>query len=691
VIREQRSFCRICVAMCGIVVTVDESENGTSTVTKVRGDPDHPLSSGYTCTKGRALPQYHHHPRRIDDVLRRDRPGTAAVACGWGEALDEVATIVREAVRDGGPDSVAAYFGSGIGFDSCGRPVAERFLASLGSQQKYTSMTVDTPCKPLVAELVGGWSGLMPTLDPATDGLVLFVGTNPVVSHGHSNGLSDPVQRIRRITASGGTVWVIDPRRTETATLAVSLGGQHLQPRPSTDWLILAWLVRELLAAGADAAYLAAHTSAADLDRVAAELAPFTLEVVARRTGIGPDQLRALLELVRSSPGVSVVTGTGTSMQQTANIVEWLAWLVQIVTGSLDRDGGMWFNPGFLRQAHRFPPRAGRSSATPGPASRPELARRFGEIPCSALVSEIEAGHITVVFVVGGSPLTAFPEPDRLAAAFARLRALVVIDVVENETSAVATHVLPATDQLERADVPLVADGLQLAVASQYTAAIVAPTQQHRPVWWMFAELARRLGQSLLPGGKDPEEVTEDELIADLLGRAAMDLPSLRAHPTGVVVEEPVFGWVRERVLPGGVWRVAPDGLVDQLRQAATAEPTDLLLIPRRLPGTMNSQLRGVTAAGAWGIRLNPADAGGRGIGEGSTVMVSSAAGAVTTVAALDPRVQPGTASMTHGWDDPNAGRLASSTAGVDALTGMVHLSGLPIRISLLDPTTAQP
>ena len=66
--RVVKSFCRICTAVCGILVEVEGDH-----VVKVRGDADHPLSHGYTCAKGRALPQVHHHPDRIErPLLRRD-------------------------------------------------------------------------------------------------------------------------------------------------------------------------------------------------------------------------------------------------------------------------------------------------------------------------------------------------------------------------------------------------------------------------------------------------------------------------------------------------------------------------------------------------------------------------------------------------------------------------------------------
>ena len=684
-VREQQSFCRICVAMCGIVVTVDEPEQGRPHVVRVRGDADHPLSRGYVCPKGRALPRYHHHPDRLDHPLLRSASDGVLRVANWDDTLDDVAAIVHRIVDEHGPDAVATYLGSGIGFDATGRPTAERFLRALGSSQKYTSMTIDTPCKPLIGELVGGWSGLMATLDPDTTGLVMFIGTNPVVSHGHSNGFPDPVQRLRELAARGADLWVLDPRRTETAALVVSLGGRHLQPRPSTDWLVLAHLLRELLrpGGGADASELATAARADDLQTVRDAVEPYTVDVVADRSGLTGDDLTALLDAVRASGGLSVLTGTGTSMQQAANVTEWLVWVLLIVRGSLDRPGGMWFNPGFLRQAHRFPPRQGVSSQGRGPASRPELSRRFGELPAAALISEIEAGNVRVLFVVGGSPLTAFPEPHRAAAAFARLDALVVIDVVANETSAMATHVLPAADQLERDDVPIVADGLQLAVAAQFTAAVVPLAEEHRPVWWMFAELAARLGlPSILPAGHDPSSATDEVLLASLLTRAALDLDGLRAHPTSVVVEPPVFGWVHDSLLVDGRWQLAPEPLVAPLRAHGGTTSPDLVLLPRRLTGVMNSQLRGVTEPDADGVHLHPDDAAAHDILDGHDVIVRSAHGEIIAVAHLDERNRPGAVSITHGWAAPSTGQLASTDADVDPLTGMVCFSGVAITVS---------
>ncbi len=553
----RQSFCRICNAMCGIVVTVGDDGR----VEQVRGDPDHQLSRGYTCPKGRALPALHHDPRRLDRPLVGRGPGRRPAP--WEDVLDDLAARVREAIDVGGVDSVAMYLASGSAFDAAGRRAAERFLSVLGSRQRYTATTIDTPCKPLVAELVGGWSGLTPVWDAERSSLLVLFGSNPVVSHGHSNAVPDPVTRLREFRAGGGAVWVLDPRRTETAALA----DRHLQLRPESDWLVLGWLVQQLLEDDGRRAEVA--TRSTGVEDLSAALAPLAdVEMVSRLTDLSVADLDALLDAVRAAGRVSALTGTGTSMTVTANVTEHLLWALHVATDSYDRPGGMWFNPGYLSRLDQREWTPADGVPEPGPPSRPELPRRFGEWPCAGLLSEIEAGHVSTLFVVGGNPVTAFPDEARTRAALASLDTLVVLDVLPTETTELATHVLPAVDQLERADVTWLLDTYQLAVAAQFTPALVAPSGERRPVWWMVGALAERLGLSALPRGVTVEGATDEDLLRPLLERSVGGAEVVMAAPAGVVASGPVFGWVHERVLPEGGWRLAPAPLMAQLRTA---------------------------------------------------------------------------------------------------------------------------
>jgi anaerobic selenocysteine-containing dehydrogenase len=670
-VQEHRTFCRLCMALCGLVVTTDGDR-----IVDVRGDPEHPLSSGYTCSKGRALGALHHDPRRLDRPLLR-RPG-GLEAASWTDVLDDLARQTGAVIAESGAGAVGMYLATGAAFDANGRRIAERFIRTLGSPQVYSATTIDTPCKPLVMELVAGHPGLVPLLDWKRARFAMFLGSNPVVSHGHSNPFPDPVTRLRAVTRRG-ELWVIDPRRTETARLAT----RHLAPRPGTDHILLAHLVRELLGSGADRRYLAAHASG--VDELAAAVAPFALETTAARCGLSETDLTDLLGAIRRHGAACAQTGTGVTMSAGANVAEWLVWALNIVTRSYDRPGGMWFNPGYLRRLDTRSWTPGDGRPGPGPASRPDLPGRFGEFPCAALADEIEAGNLRALFVVGGNPVTSFPDATRTAAALRRLDVLAACDIVHSETTALATHVFACADPLERADLPHYIDAHLPAVATQYTPAVVRPGAERRPLWWSFAQLGARLGLDLVRG-LDPDTCTDDDLLAGLAARSPSSLEELRQAGGAVVADDAVFGWV-ERALPDGRWRLAPEPLVAQLSRLT--DPAPLVLVPRRQPGHVNSAMRDRAVPGRRRdqpfVQIHPADAADAGVRDGERVRVSSPTGSLTGTARVDPDIRRGAVSIPHGFDAPNVSLLTTSRSGTDPLTGMVLQSGVPVTLAAAD------
>jgi anaerobic selenocysteine-containing dehydrogenase len=655
-------------------------------VVGVRGDAEHPLSRGYTCPKGRAVGAWHHHPDRLDRAqVRRDG---VLVEVPDDEVLDDLAARLAGIVAESGPDAVAFYLATATSFDAAGGRAALALQRAMGTRSKYTALTIDTPCRPYVFDLVAGTPSLAPALDHEATTCTLLLGTNPVVSHGHSHGLPDPVTRLRALAAAPRELWVVDPRATATARLAT----RHLAIRPGTDWALLAHLVRELLGpdGGADHAHLAAHAHADDVARLAAAVAPWDRAATAVRCGLDEADLADLLAAVRRHRRIAVQTGTGTTMAPAGVATEWLAVALQVVTGSYEAEGGIWFHPGFLRGFDRRTARPSppEPAPEPGPASRPDLPGRYGELPCAALVDELEAGNVRALVVVGGNPLTALPETDRLRAALGGLEVLAVADVVATETTAVATHVLPCTGQLERSDVPDYVDQYQLVVASQHTAAVVAPGEGRRPLWWWAAQLAARLGHRVLAGDLDPDTCTDDDVLASFSGRGRVPWEELVAADGPVVAEGPVRGWVHDRVLPDGRWRLAPRPCVDALALAA-ADPTTvgdgLVLVPGRGMRTLNSQLRDVAPPGGEpddpAVHVHPDDAAARGVLAGGRVEVRTAAGATTARAVLDPTLRRGVVHVPHGWAAPHVGRLTSTRDGVDPLTGMVRQTGIPVTV----------
>lgn len=654
--RTVRSFCRICTSVCGILVEVDDD-----VVIRVRGDREHPLSRGYACPKGRALPQMHHHPNRIERPQMRIDGGLQDTT--WEACLDDLGARLRSVIDRHGPESVGIFFGTGVGMDATGTRVAEALHAAIGTPARFSPLTIDGTAKPLISDLVGGFVGLSGRPDYDNVDFVVFVGTNPVISHGHAIAVPNPTGTVRAI-AKRGQVWVIDPRRTETARLATG----HLAPRPGTDHAVLAYLVRETLRAGADPDVLVQ-----DAGLLASAVEPFTLAHAAQQADVAPEELTRLRDAVRSADRVAIETGTGVTMTaDKANVTQWLAWALMILTGSMNQPGGIWFHPGFAYQLEGFELPISPPDGTfgPGPRSRPETQSFMGEWPCATLPDEIEAGNIRAVLNLGGSLLTSFPDTTALESALRRLEVLATTEIIANDTVALSTHVLPTKDQLERPDITIW-DALSSRVSAQHTPAAVAPVGDRRSMWWFLAELGRRLGHDVA----DPHQ-SDETILAGLTAAARCSFSELAESGWVDAGHELPAPWVERHIERMGGWRLAPRILVDQL--AKLRETAPLVLIPRRQMRRLNAQLDFLGESAE--VFLHPDDGAAAGVVDGGEVTVRSAHGELTGVARLDPAIRRGAVSVPHGHVEANVNMLTDKD-DIDLLTGMVRYSGVPVSV----------
>ncbi|PRC44518.1 molybdopterin dinucleotide-binding protein, partial [Mycobacterium sp. ITM-2017-0098] len=228
---EHRITCPLCEAMCGLRVTVNDG-----TASAVRGNPDDVWSRGHLCPKGASLQQIHHDPDRLRAPLVRTRSGEH-VEVSWDDAFAEAERVLRPVIDRDGARAVTVYIGN---------PVAhnlglETYVGALigmagaaGMPAYYTPGTVDQwPLNVVGALLFGGmWNAPIPDLD-RTDHLMML-GANPSASQGSMLSAPDIMGRLAAIRERGGTVVVVDPRRTPTARRAT----EWVPVRPGTDALL---------------------------------------------------------------------------------------------------------------------------------------------------------------------------------------------------------------------------------------------------------------------------------------------------------------------------------------------------------------------------------------------------------------------------------------------------------------------
>ncbi|WP_049785991.1 molybdopterin-containing oxidoreductase family protein [Sphingobium chlorophenolicum] len=305
------SICRLCTAYCPIQVTV---ENGRAT--KVTGNPRAPLYGGYSCPKGRALPDQHYGEQRLLHSLKRGPDGFGAIPSD--RAMDEIAERLAAIIAEHGPRSVALYVGMGLVPFAASTAIAAGWLNGIGSPMFFTAGSIDKPGILIALAHHGMWQAGQPQFDTAD--AWLLVGINPVISKSPGFPGQNPGRLLKDMERAQAKLIVINPRVTETAKRAHI----HMQARPGEDAAILAGMIRIILTEGLeDKDFVAANTQGVAALRDAVE--PFTPACVAGRADISEDDLRAAARIFAAARNAGVSCGTGPSFATHSTLTEYLA------------------------------------------------------------------------------------------------------------------------------------------------------------------------------------------------------------------------------------------------------------------------------------------------------------------------------------------------------------------------------
>lgn len=698
------SYCRVCFNSCGILV---RAEDGVAL--EVKGDPAHPLSSGYTCGKGRSQAELLNDPGRLRHSMKR-RPDGSFEAIGVEQALDEIAAKLGRLLSDWGPASIASYYGTMATTNSATGPVLGAFMDAIGSPMRFSPNTIDKPGKMVAEALHGSW--LAPSEEYDEPEVALLVGLNPLIAYqGVPRG--NPAAWIRDRIRQGMRLVVVDPRRTETARLAT----RHLQPPPGCDVEILACLLHVIFEDGlVDEAFVAEHAHGATELRAA--VARFTPYRVAGATGLRPDDLVATAHDYATRRGY-IALGTGPNMSGPGVLLEYLALCLETVCGHRLREGDVVRNAPML-----LPPRQYRAEATsPVPAfgleprlSGSGLARSRAGLPIAGIPDQIavrdEGSRFRALISCGGNPASAWPDQRRVVDGLRRLELLVQIDPWMSDTARLADYVLAPSLPLEVAgstQVPLdnmtmLGNGYGLARSfAQWTDAVADRPRGSDLVddWEIYWGLAERLGLSLvltqqsvapirpiaiLPGPKP----TTVELLTWLAEGSRVPLSDVRDHEHGL---EPPADVVVGRPAEGSAGRLAlanPDMMADLGAIRMYPPDGDLRLTCRRIQQVYNSShhhpstLRGRRYNPA---HLHPDDIERLGLVDGDEVEVRSSRAAVVALVRADPDLRPGVVSMTHCFgglpDDEAIAEEGANTALLVDLDDLQPYTGQPVMSNI--------
>jgi anaerobic selenocysteine-containing dehydrogenase len=682
-------------------------------------------------------------PDRVRRPLRRT--GDRWEELGWHDAFELVGSRLAQIRTSHGNDAIATYIGNPTGHNLGAMLWAPLFIQMLGSQRIFSGATVDQFPKNLSCRILYGDSWMFPVPDVDRTDFFLVLGANPLVSGGSIMSAPNMKARLRALRGRGGTVVVVDPRRTETARIA----DRHLFIRPGSDPFLLFAMVSVLFEENlVRPGRLAQFTDGIDSVRELAR--EFSPETVATVTGIDAATTRNLTRDFAAAERAVCYGRFGTSTVEFGTLASWLVDVVNLLTGNLDRPGGEMFPRPATGQSEPAVEDSG-----PVPYGRfHSRVRGFpefdGQLPVSTLAEEIDSAgedRIRAMITVAGNPAVSTPNGARLARAFESLDFMVSLDIYINETTRLADVILPSRVNFEETNFDLLFQTTSVRNMVHYSPAVFDPEPDSRSQWELLAEVAARVNGTTLEALDD---LMLDGIIAAVIGRPGsrcehlspedvrakvgdtrgperlLDL-LLRAGPYGDGFDDGAEGLTLEKIRQvshaidlGALEPRFPEALktpgrriqlthelltrdVERLRKRldSLAHPGGLVLVGRRQTRNMNSWLHNVDVLARGRRRctllVNGEDATRLGLRTGERARVKSRVGSVLAEVVVSDEMMPGVVSLPHGFGHDSPGtrlRVASEKqAGVnsnlladelllDELSGTSVLNGIPVEVS---------
>ena len=699
--------CPLCEALCGLELEIDGDR-----VTKVRGHTADVLSAGHICPKGVAIQDLHHDPDRLRHPMRRTASGWEEIS--WNEALEEAASRLHAVRKAHGRHAVGVYLGNPNAHHYGNLLTAAFFSKTLRTHNRFSATSADQLPQMHAAWRLFGHPLLLPVPDLDRTELLVLFGANPWASNGSLMSAGDVRKRIGAIQGRGGRVVVIDPRRTETAEAA----DEHIFIRPGTDAALALALIHVLDVEGwVDPGPWQGWTDGLEpLLALARPMTPARAEAV---TGIPAASIHALARAIAQAPSAALYGRVGVCTQEHGGAAAWLIYALALLTGNLDRPGGMMFTHpavdvvGLAKKARE----AGHFAVWRSRVS--DLPEFSGELPVSAMAEEIETPgdkQVRALITMAGNPVLSAPNGRRIERALGGLDTMISIDMYLNETTRHAHIVLPATGPLERDHYGLVFQALAVRNVAKYNRAVF-PAPTLRDDSWIVLSLAERL---LRKQGLHHMAVLARSL-RQVGTRRALDL-LIRTGPYGAGLNPFGAGLTLAKIeaTPGGVdlgplrsclpGRLATEtGRVQLMHPlleeavghvlAQSAERPALVLVGRRQLRSNNSwmhnSLRLVKGKSRCTLLMHPDDARARTLSDGDTVALSSRVGRVEVPLELSDAIMRGVVSLPHGWGHGGKGSrqaVAEAHAGAsvndvtddafrDRMTGNAGFSGVPVDV----------
>ena len=637
-----------CPDTCSLAVSVEKGR-----LTRIDGSHRQPVTGGYICSKVRGYGDRVYGSDRLHRAgLRTGAKGEGRFRdVGWDEALDAVATRMREVrARHGSEAILPVSYGGSNGLVTQDTADAQLFRR-LGAARLARTVCA-APTTTAAAALYGRMPGVT-YADYEHAKLIIIWGANPSTTGIHL------VPHVRAAVKAGAALVVVDPRRTPLARQA----DIHLAVRPGSDVAVALAMHRFLFEEGlADTAFLDAHARGAERLRERAD--EWTMERAAATADVDADLLQSVAELYAETSPAVIRCGWGLERNRNGGNAALAVLALPAVAGKFGVRGG-----GFSMSNSA----AVDLSAQPwiGAAEPPTRVVNMNHLG-RALTGD-DGPPVRLLFVYNCNPAATMPDQNRVLRGLARDDLFtVVFDQVLTDTARYADVVLPATTFLEHYDV---AHSYGLG-ALQLVQPVIEAVGDARPNGEVFAELARRVGVDVSATlHSDPEALLHvagalpDGVRDELLSRGFAAPPGAEA-PVQFVDVFPRTADGRIDLFPEGLEQEAPEGLY-RFRTDPATPAYPLALVSPASDKTVTSTLGELRPRPA-ALQIHPADASRRNLSTGDTARVFNAAGEVHCPVTVNAGLRPGVVSLPKGlWHKSTLNGSTANALVPDVLTDL--------------------
>lgn len=608
--REILTTCtRDCPNACGLTAVMDDGR-----LIQLKGSPEHPYSRGRACAKTATFVKRLYSPERITHPLLRENGRWRRAS--WDEALDLVAERLQAIKAESGPEAILFYQGFG---ERTGLKILNtRFFNLFGG----VSTLYGTLCGGAGMASQNLDFGLRVSHEP-TDHLhsrsVVLWGRNPAATQ---IGL---VPILRQVRDQGGTVVLVDPLATESVRLA----DLHIQPRPGSDAYLAMAAAKLVLQAGREAkGFLAAATI--HFDRFQAILDAVSLEECAGRCDVPLSQIERLADLYMTARPTATLLGWGLHRWVQPDLAIRCIDALGAISGNLGVPGG-GVSQGFEEFGPYDPAGWGEDLCPP---RRKLLMPRIGQELLDA------DPPVRMIMVVAGNPVNMAPNSAKVAEAFERTECVVYVGHFLDDTADRAHVFLPSTTFLEDDDV-------MAGYGHNWVGPVnkaVEPQGEARTNYWMFCQLARRLGFADR-FVREPEDWLKD-LLKPMYDQGSC-LEEIKRAP--VRRHEPEVPYADGRFpTPSGKFQFLE--LFDPApRPAAETEGYPYFLMSTSPAAWLCSELTLAEHPERPEARLHPAEADRLGLADGERAWLVSPVGRVEVTVRLDPAARPDAIACPRG------------------------------------------